>query len=186
MKKRLTDPSQVPPHLGEKEEARFWSRHEITKEYLDKAEQAVDADLPPRSKSISVRFDEDTLQRLKRLAAQRGKRYQTLLKEFVIERLREEEVMQKVNLIAYTVNPAVSAATRADVQGQQVKMYTGWCPAVGILPSIPFLEDAQSTRYYPSTSSKAEPNIAVIGYANNPHINRRQSVPEQNPLIAHG
>jgi hypothetical protein len=38
-----------------------------------------------------VRFDDSTLQRIKALAARRHKGYQTLLKEFVIERLYEEE-----------------------------------------------------------------------------------------------
>ena len=38
-----------------------------------------------------MRFDDSTLQRLKALAARRHKGYQTLLKEFVMERLYEEE-----------------------------------------------------------------------------------------------
>jgi predicted DNA binding CopG/RHH family protein len=94
-KKRLTDPSQVPSHMSDKEEAEFWSTHEVTKEYLDKVEGTDSEDLPPPSKSISVRFDEDTLQRLKKLATNKGKRYQTLLKEFVVERLYEEEQKQQ-------------------------------------------------------------------------------------------
>jgi hypothetical protein len=38
-----------------------------------------------------VRFDEDVLKRLRALARKKGKGYQTLLKEFVVERLYEEE-----------------------------------------------------------------------------------------------
>ena len=38
-----------------------------------------------------MRFDDSTLQRIKVLAARRHKGYQTLLKEFVMERLYEEE-----------------------------------------------------------------------------------------------
>jgi hypothetical protein len=38
-----------------------------------------------------VRFDQGTLFRLKALARKRHKGYQTLLKEFVMERLYEEE-----------------------------------------------------------------------------------------------
>lgn len=45
----------------------------------------------PRAKPVSVRFDEDMLGRLKALAARRGTRYQTLLKQFIAERLYEEE-----------------------------------------------------------------------------------------------
>jgi predicted transcriptional regulator len=38
-----------------------------------------------------VRFDDSTVRRLKVLAERRHKGYQTLLKEFVAERLYEEE-----------------------------------------------------------------------------------------------
>jgi hypothetical protein len=50
---------------------------------------------PPRTRGrttpIAVRFDEFTIKRLKDLAARRNTGYQTLLKEFVVERLYEEE-----------------------------------------------------------------------------------------------
>jgi hypothetical protein len=46
---------------------------------------------PGRTTPIAVRFDQFTLKRLKALAAQRNTGYQTLLKEFVVERLYEEE-----------------------------------------------------------------------------------------------
>jgi hypothetical protein len=44
-----------------------------------------------RTKPVAVRFDEFTLRRLRELAARRNTGYQTLLKEFVVERLYEEE-----------------------------------------------------------------------------------------------
>jgi hypothetical protein len=44
-----------------------------------------------RTTPIAVRFDEFTLERLRALAARRNTGYQTLLKEFVVERLYEEE-----------------------------------------------------------------------------------------------
>ena len=46
---------------------------------------------PGRTTPIAIRFDRFTLNRLKALAAARNTGYQTLLKEFVIERLYEEE-----------------------------------------------------------------------------------------------
>ncbi len=46
---------------------------------------------PGRTSPIAIRFDQFTLQRLKALAALRNTGYQTLLKEFVVERLYEEE-----------------------------------------------------------------------------------------------
>ncbi len=44
-----------------------------------------------RTVPIAVRLDQFTLRRLKTLAALRNTGYQTLLKEFVVERLYEEE-----------------------------------------------------------------------------------------------
>jgi hypothetical protein len=45
----------------------------------------------PRTKPVAIRFDADTLARLKVVARKKHKRYQTLLKEFATERLYEEE-----------------------------------------------------------------------------------------------
>jgi len=50
-----------------------------------------DAIRPGRTTPIAIRFDQFTLTRLKALAALRNTGYQTLLKEFVVERLYEEE-----------------------------------------------------------------------------------------------
>lgn len=50
----------------------------------------------PRTRAISLRLDEDLLRRLKAVARRKGKGYQTLLKEFVLERLYEEEKREGV------------------------------------------------------------------------------------------
>ncbi len=57
----------------------------------EKALKMQDAIRPGRTSPIAVRFDQFTLKRLKALAALRNVGYQTLLKEFVVERLYEEE-----------------------------------------------------------------------------------------------
>jgi hypothetical protein len=57
----------------------------------EKALEMQDAIRPGRTSPIAIRFDQFTLQRLKALAALRNTGYQTLLKEFVVERLYEEE-----------------------------------------------------------------------------------------------
>jgi predicted DNA binding CopG/RHH family protein len=55
---------------------------------------------PPRARGrttpIAVRFDEFTIKRLKDLATRRNIGYQTLLKEFVVERLYEEEKRERI------------------------------------------------------------------------------------------
>jgi hypothetical protein len=57
----------------------------------EKALRMQDAVRPGRTTAIALRLDRFTLKRLKALAALRGMRYQTLLKQFVVERLYEEE-----------------------------------------------------------------------------------------------
>ena len=47
--------------------------------------------LQRHSRNLSVRFDLDTLNRLRKVAKKKGVGYQTLLKQFVTERLYEEE-----------------------------------------------------------------------------------------------
>jgi predicted DNA binding CopG/RHH family protein len=90
-KKRLTDPVQIPSDMNEKDAAEFWATHEVTEEYLEKAEQSTQITeeevLPPRSKPISVRFPEYVIQELKAVAKEKHVGYQTLLKELVIEGL---------------------------------------------------------------------------------------------------
>lgn len=84
----------VPPFATEQEEADFWSTHELGDEILAQMGPLPDGVLPSpraRTKPVAIRFDEDTLQRVKTLAVRRHKGYQTLLKEFVVERLYEEE-----------------------------------------------------------------------------------------------
>ncbi|MGB3682455.1 MAG: CopG family antitoxin [Rubrobacteraceae bacterium] len=89
--------SKVPDLATESEAREFWDTHEVTEEYLTTAGSVPEKDLPPtrpranRTKPIAVRFDEDVLERLKQLADYKHKGYQTLLKEFVSERLYEEE-----------------------------------------------------------------------------------------------
>jgi hypothetical protein len=57
----------------------------------EKALRMQDMIRPGRTTPIAIRFDQFTLTRLRALAALRNTGYQTLLKEFVIERLYEEE-----------------------------------------------------------------------------------------------
>ncbi len=61
-------------------------RRKIPKEALAKG----------RTTPVAVRFDEFTLKRLRVLAARRNTGYQTLLKEFVVERLYEEEKRERI------------------------------------------------------------------------------------------
>ncbi len=84
---------EIPVLATEQEEAEFWATHSLSPELIDRAEPLLDGELPPprpRTRPTAVRFEEHVLQRLKALAAKKGTGYQTLLKNFVLERLYEE------------------------------------------------------------------------------------------------
>jgi len=50
----------------------------------------------PRTKPIALRVDESVIRRAKALASRRGTGYQTLLEEFISERLYEEEKRESI------------------------------------------------------------------------------------------
>jgi predicted DNA binding CopG/RHH family protein len=88
---RLAD---IPHFQSEDEEHEFWSTHEFGEELLTAAQPLARGILPlPRGRTriSAVRFDESTLKRVRDLAARRHQGYQTLIKQFVTERLDEEE-----------------------------------------------------------------------------------------------
>ena len=83
----------VPEFTSEDDEAAFWSSHSLGREILDQMGPLSDNLVPTRERTrpVAVRFDADILRRLRVLAVKKHKGYQTLLKEFVVERLYEEE-----------------------------------------------------------------------------------------------
>src|SRR2546429_8798652 len=88
---RLED---IPAFTGEDEEHRYWETHSLGDAILNQMGPVGDDVLPsprPRTKPVPIRFGDDIIQRAKVLAARRHTGYQTLLKQFVIERLYEEE-----------------------------------------------------------------------------------------------
>jgi CopG antitoxin of type II toxin-antitoxin system len=85
---------EIPQFRSEREEAEYWGTHELSEDLWRTLPPTPEEELPPtrpRTRSVAIRFDDSTLRRLKTLAERRDKGYQTLLKEFVAERLYEEE-----------------------------------------------------------------------------------------------
>ncbi|WP_127585086.1 CopG family antitoxin [Paenibacillus koleovorans] len=84
---------EIPKDMSDSEAAEFWSTHALSEELLEASILEDNDDEPPKrvSKSISIRLDQDLLDRIKKLATIRQKGYQSLIKEFLIERLYEEE-----------------------------------------------------------------------------------------------
>ncbi len=85
---------EIPQFASEQEEATYWRTHALSEQLWETLAPVPEDELPqppPRTRPVAIRFDDSTLQRMKALAARRHKGYQTLLKEFVVERLYEEE-----------------------------------------------------------------------------------------------
>jgi predicted DNA binding CopG/RHH family protein len=87
----------IPTFANEDEEDQFWSTHRFGDALLAQMEPvSLEGDdvLPParpRSTPVQIRFPDDLIRRAKLLAASRNTGYQTMIKEFVAERLYEEE-----------------------------------------------------------------------------------------------
>lgn len=90
----INHPDQVPKHVSDDTSADYWDSHELTDEFIENA-RALDVNEMPakrtKAQTITLRIDQDTLERLNALADKKNKGYQTLLKQFIIERLYEEE-----------------------------------------------------------------------------------------------
>jgi hypothetical protein len=91
---------EVPEFKSEREEHEFWGSHSLSEEMLENFHPPAEGELPPprpktkprpRKGSVSVRMENDLVNRLKTLAAVKGIGYQSLLQQFVADRVYEEE-----------------------------------------------------------------------------------------------
>jgi predicted DNA binding CopG/RHH family protein len=82
---------KIPKFESEDQEREFWSNQDST-DYLDwgKAKRLSFPNLKPSTKTISIRLPESMLEDLKILANKRDVPYQSLLKVFLAERIKEE------------------------------------------------------------------------------------------------
>jgi len=81
---------KIPKFRSEEQEREFWASADST-EYVDwsKARRAVLPDLKPTLRTISLRLPELMIAELKLLANKRDVPYQSLLKIFLAERIRQ-------------------------------------------------------------------------------------------------
>jgi len=77
----------VPLFATLEEEARFWETHQIAQRLMQTSLVSTDTN---ESTTITLRMDPRMLSRLKRLARQRYLNYQSMLKQWVAERLEKE------------------------------------------------------------------------------------------------
>ncbi|MGA2229209.1 MAG: BrnA antitoxin family protein [Syntrophobacteraceae bacterium] len=82
---------KIPKFESEDQERDFWSNRDST-EYVEwgKAKRSSFPNLKPSTRTISVRLPESLLDDLKMLANKKDIPYQSLLKVFLAERIKEE------------------------------------------------------------------------------------------------
>ncbi len=85
--KTLTAWNQVPRFESEEEEAAFWADARIDARLMNQALQRADN---RESTTITLRFDPRLLARLKRIARSRYLNYQSMIKQWLSERLEKE------------------------------------------------------------------------------------------------
>ena len=83
--------NKIPTFSSEDEEREFWSKSEST-EYIDwsQSKKMMLPNLKPSTKKISLRLPEIMIDELKILANKRDVPYQSLLKMFLSEKIKQE------------------------------------------------------------------------------------------------
>jgi len=84
----VTDWEAVPHFASLAEEAEFWEHHQIDQRLIQTSLVSAHTN---ESTTITLRMDPRMLSRLKRLARQRYLNYQSMLKQWVAERLEKEQ-----------------------------------------------------------------------------------------------
>lgn len=84
---KITEWSAIPEFETEQEEVAFWSQHQIDARLMNTALHRPDV---RESTTITLRFDPRMLARIKRLARSRYLNYQSMIKQWLSERLENE------------------------------------------------------------------------------------------------
>jgi hypothetical protein len=85
--KSVTNWSEIPHFENKKEEADFWRSHELDGKLMAGSVHEPDS---RESTTITLRFDPRMLSRIKRMARSRFLNYQSMMKQWLAERLEEE------------------------------------------------------------------------------------------------
>ena len=79
--------SDLPEFRDESDEARFWETHELDSRLMATSVHEANT---RESTTITLRFDPRMLSRIKRIARSRFLNYQSMLKQWLAERLEDE------------------------------------------------------------------------------------------------
>ena len=79
--------TEIPDFADEAAEARFWETHELDGRLMATSVHEADS---RESTTITLRFDPRMLSRIKRIARSRFLNYQSMMKQWLSERLEDE------------------------------------------------------------------------------------------------
>ncbi len=85
--KTITRWDQIPEFDDEKAEAAFWDKHTIEARLMN---ASIHRPNVRESTTITLRFDPQMLSRIKRIARSRYLNYQSMIKQWLSERLEDE------------------------------------------------------------------------------------------------
>ncbi len=85
--KTITKWEEIPEFDDEASEAKFWLEHELDGRLMSGCIHQPDS---RESTTITLRFDPRMLSRIKRMARTRFLNYQSMMKQWLAERLEEE------------------------------------------------------------------------------------------------
>jgi len=85
--KTITDWTELPEFKTLKDEHDFWQNHEIDGDLMTGSVHEPDS---RESTTITLRFDPRMLSRIKRMARSRYLNYQSMMKQWLSERLEDE------------------------------------------------------------------------------------------------
>lgn len=85
--KPITRWSEIPEFPDEQAEAIFWNEHELDARLMSSSVLESDT---KESTTITLRFDPRMLSRIKRIARSRFLNYQSMMKQWLAERLEDE------------------------------------------------------------------------------------------------
>ena len=78
---------EIPPFACEHDEAKFWTAHRLDAKLMELSTAGADQS---ESTTITLRIDPRMLSRIKRLARSRYLNYQSMIKQWISERMESE------------------------------------------------------------------------------------------------
>ena len=85
--KEISSWSEVPDFDSDQAESTFWSEHSLNPRLINDSVHSPDS---RESTTITLRFDPRMLSRIKRIARSRFLNYQSMMKQWLAERLEDE------------------------------------------------------------------------------------------------